>query len=311
MQAAAPDANAFILERLVGDTGEPERIIEAARSLAERAAKPLQTGIGEYAARPVPVEFHSAEVGRIAETAAAIGEFDALVIAASAHSPDALYIRIDALGISTLVDAYLGAEPDQPAQALDRVPSGIEIELAMLAIKQVAQALNGSGQRALQVKFPLPAPVTGAELKKLKLRDGPSVQIRFAIGQPASAGYISVTMPQRVLMKPRAGDEIRAPGVAGGASNEWSARFGEEVRRSTVTLEATVPMGKMTLGELSRLVEGQVLEMPETAPSETRLAARNRVLFLCEFGRLGQNYTVRIKNPYDTNQDLMDGLLSA
>ncbi|RVC06359.1 flagellar motor switch protein FliM, partial [Mesorhizobium sp. M7A.F.Ca.CA.002.15.2.1] len=33
--------------------------------------------------------------------------------------------------------------------------------------------------------------------------------------------------------------------------------------------------------------------------------------FVCEFGKLGQNYTVRIRQPYDAGQDFIDGLMPA
>jgi len=32
-------------------------------------------------------------------------------------------------------------------------------------------------------------------------------------------------------------------------------------------------------------------------------------LFGCEFGKLGQSYTVRVSRPYDATRDLMEGLL--
>jgi len=42
-----------------------------------------------------------------------------------------------------------------------------------------------------------------------------------------------------------------------------------------------------------------------------RLSARGQTLFVCEFGKLGQNYTVRIKHPFDAGQDFIDGLMPA
>ena len=35
--ASPAEMRAYIIERLVGETGEPDRVIEAARALAERA----------------------------------------------------------------------------------------------------------------------------------------------------------------------------------------------------------------------------------------------------------------------------------
>ena len=56
------------------------------------------------------------------------------------------------------------------------------------------------------------------------------------------------------------------------------------------------------------LHEGQVIEIEGEAQSQARLSARQKTLFVCEFGKLGQNYTVRIRHPFDAGQDFMDGL---
>jgi flagellar motor switch protein FliM len=41
------------------------------------------------------------------------------------------------------------------------------------------------------------------------------------------------------------------------------------------------------------------------------LASRDRTLFLCEFGRLGQNFTVRVIEPFDAKRELVEELLTA
>jgi len=79
--------------------------------------------------------------------------------------------------------------------------------------------------------------------------------------------------------------------------------------RSAVRLEATVPLGRLTLGDLSQLSVGQVLEMPQAAPTQTTLSAHKKPLFTCEFGKLGQNFTVRITEPFDQGKDFIDGLM--
>ena len=115
-------------------------------------------------------------------------------------------------------------------------------------------------------------------------------------------------MPQRVLLLHR-GD----PNTEMTEEQEeavWTARFSEEVMRSSVRLDATVPMAPMTLGDLARLTVGQVLEIPETAPTNTRLSARKKPLFTCEFGKSGQNFTVQILEPYDAGREFIDGLIS-
>jgi flagellar motor switch protein FliM len=113
-------------------------------------------------------------------------------------------------------------------------------------------------------------------------------------------------MPQRVLLKHR-GDAV----AAGAGTADFEAKFNEEVMRSAVRLEATMPLTRLTLGQIAGLQEGQVIAIDATAQSAALLKARNNTLFVCEFGKLGQHYTVRVDRPYDATQDLMDGLLPA
>jgi flagellar motor switch protein FliM len=70
-----------------------------------------------------------------------------------------------------------------------------------------------------------------------------------------------------------------------------------------------MPLARLTLGDLAGFEAGQIIEFEETAQSQARLSARDKTLFICEFGKLGQNYTVRIRHPYDAGQDFIDGLM--
>ena len=65
-----------------------------------------------------------------------------------------------------------------------------------------------------------------------------------------------------------------------------------------------MPLGRMTLGDLTGLMVGQVIELAENAQTNAVIAARGKTLFCCEFGKLGQNYTVRIQRPYETDETI-------
>lgn len=297
----------FIVERLIGDTGEPDHIIKAARSLGMRALPAIRDSLNEQVSYPIEIEIETVALARMSDSRRAEVDNDALVVAASATSPDALMLVADSDAISLLVSALFGGDPDMPASRIERALTSIELELASVVFEATAKALNGSGVRALSIKFPMPSALSGKELKKLIIRDGPAVRIVFSLIAPTGEGRFTVVMPQRVLLLHR-GDA-----VADVSEEEeeavWTARFSEEVMRSAVKLEATIPLSRMTLGELSQLAVGQVIEMPETAPTNTRLSARRKTLFTCEFGKLGQNFTVQVLEPYDAGKEFMDGLM--
>ena len=299
-----------VIERLLGDTGEPEHIVRAARALGLRALPAIRDSLNEQVSYPIEIELETVALARMAEARRPDAENDALVVASSATSPDALMLIADAQAISLLVSALFGGDPAMAVAPIRRALTMIELELASVVFEATAKALNGSGVRALSIKFPMPAAVSGPELRKLIIRDGPSVRMTFRLVAPSGEGSFTVMMPQRVLLLHR-GDGLAEPDDPDDSVQQerWQARFSEEVMRSSVRLEASLPLARMTLGEISQLFVGQVIEMPENAPATTTLSAHRKPLFNCEFGKLGQNLTVRIAEPFDHGKEFIDGLM--
>ena len=296
-----------IVERLLGDTGEPDHLIKAARSLGLRALPAIRQSLNEQVSYPIEIEMESVTLSRMAQARRTDVTNDALVVAASATSPDALMLIADADAIALLVSALFGGDPDMKVSSIQRDLTSIELELASVVFEATAKALNGSGVRALSIKFPMLPAISGVDLKKLIVRDGPAVRIAFTLIAPSGEGRFIVMMPQRVLLLHRGEGGVEEPEED--HQDQWRARFSEEVMRSAVKLEATIPLSRMMLGELSELVVGQVIEMPELAHTNTRLSARRITLFTCEFGKLGQNFTVQVIEPYDAGKEFIDGLI--
>ncbi|MBZ9809881.1 MULTISPECIES: FliM/FliN family flagellar motor switch protein [unclassified Mesorhizobium] len=301
-------ARSLIIERLVGDSGEAAQVIGTGRAMAERAAPLLQKSLTSELGVPVTVDLRGVEVSRVAEARSRAGDTFAMTIVASATSSDAMTLVIDAPAIAVTLCTLFGGDPEMPASPIERDLSQIEIDVSTMVFQQVAQALNGSGRRSLDLRLPVPRAISGSEAKRHVLRDGAAIRIVFGISTPADSGTVTVTMPQRVVLASR--DSAAAGGENDQGAN-WRARFSEEVMRSTVALEATMPLARLTLGDLADFEIGQIIEFEETAQSQARLGARGKTLFVCEFGKLGQNYTVRIKHPYDAGQDFIDGLMPA
>jgi flagellar motor switch protein FliM len=304
--ASPAQTRSYIVERLVGETGEPDRIIEAARALAERAVPAVLALLNEALTSPVNIDVSNVELARMAKARSQGASNHAMTIAASDSSPDAMVMLIDAYAIAIVVDALFGGDPDLPFTPITRSLSPTETTVAGMVFTKLAEAMNGSGPRAFNIRFPLAPAITGTEMAKHIVRDGPAVRIDFTIFTGGGSGNLSLVMPQRVLLKHR-GDAVASHSDEHGAT--WGARLGEEVMRSAVKLEATMPLPKMTLGEVAALRPGQVIAIDPAAQFRALLSARKQTLFVCEFGKLGQNYTVRVRHTYDAAQEFMDGLL--
>ncbi|MBA1140892.1 FliM/FliN family flagellar motor switch protein [Mesorhizobium neociceri] len=298
-------ARSLIIERLVGDSGEAGHVIGTGRSMGERALPLLQKSLAGELGAQVTVDLRAVEVSRVPDARVHAGESFALTIIPSPTSSDAMTLVIDAPAIAVMVCALFGGDPDQPVAPIERELSQIETDVATTVFQEVAQALNGSGRRSLELRLPVPRALSGNEARRRVLRDGAAVRIVFGISTPTDSGTVTVMIPQRILLATRGIADVHDSE----GTTDWRARFSEEVMRSTVTLEATMPLARLTLGDIAGFEPGQVIEFEETAQSHARLSARDKTLFVCEFGKLGQNYTVRIRHPYDAGQDFIDGLM--
>ncbi|PBB20106.1 FliM/FliN family flagellar motor switch protein [Mesorhizobium sp. WSM4313] len=305
--ASPSETRALIIERLVGDSGEAAQVIGVGRGMAERALPLLQKALVAELGAAVTVDLQVVEVGRVPEARSRAGDAFALTIVSSPASADAMTLVMDAHAVAVMVSALFGGDPDQPVAPIERDLSQIEADVATMVFQEVAAALNGSGKRSLELRLPVPKATSGGEARRRVLRDGAAVRIVFGVSTPTDTGTITVMIPQRVLLSTRGATARTEEGEA--SEFDWRARFSEEVMRSTVRLEATMPLARLTLGDLAAFEPGQVIELEENAQLNAKLSARDKTLFVCEFGKLGQNYTVRISHPHDAGQDFIDGLL--
>ncbi|UCI09239.1 FliM/FliN family flagellar motor switch protein [Mesorhizobium sp. B1-1-8] len=297
----------MIIERLVGDSGEAAQVIGVGRGMAERSLPLLQKALAGELGAPVTVDLQAVEVGRVPDARLHAGDTFAMTIVASPTSADAMTLVMDAPAIAVMVCTLFGGDPDQPVSPIERELSRIEIDVATMVFQEVALALNGSGRRSLDLRLPVPKAMSGGEAKRRMLRDGAAIRIAYGISTPTDTGTVTVMIPQRILMATRgATANVNDDGTT---EFDWRARFSEEVMRSAVRLEATMPLARLTLGDLASLQPGQVIEFEENAQSQAKLSARGKTLFVCEFGKLGQNYTVRVRHPHDAGQDFIDGLM--
>lgn len=297
-----------IIERLVGATGDPDRVVATARSTGIRALATVQEMLLERFSTPFDVDLAEVEIVRLADAKPSPDSLDVYVVLSAPTMPSALTMRLDPAALSLLVAHFFGGDPEIPPAPLKRPASGIELDVATLAFEIFAQAINGHGQRALGLRISGLRPMAGqVALKRFILRDGPGVRMDFSIGSGDVSGRLTAWMPQRVLLEGRTAPEgaVKTP-----EATEWSQRFSEQVLRSGVTLVATVPLMKMQLGEITELQPGQIIEMGEDVRGKARLSVRGRILFDCDLGKLGQNYTVRVKRRFDARNHIVNGLVA-
>lgn len=305
--ASPAEPRDLVIERLLGDTGEPAKVHSAARRLAERSAPLIAKYLTDMLPEQVFVEVADVKLARMADAKAGKSN-QAMTVALTQASPDGLVMTLDPQAIAILVHLMFGGDASRDVAPIDRDLSSIEMGVSTLALQEIARAMNAQGpDGGLGVKLPVGDAMTGTVMKKHVFRDGPSARVTLTLGTAVSRGMLTLTLPQRILIEDRRAKAEEAANAV--PTTEWRSRFSDEVMRSTVRLEASMPLGRMSLGDLTGLAVGQVIELAENAQTNAVIAARGKTLYACEFGKLGQNYTVRIKRPFDATEETLEGIV--
>jgi flagellar motor switch protein FliM len=299
------ETQAFILERLVGETAEPERVIEAAQHAAGKTTAAFAGKLADELAVIADVEIDRIEIIRLPEAVPASDSFAAAVATTLAGVPDQALLTIDADALGLIVALCFGSDPEMLVAPMKRDPSPLELEVATGVFALLATALTVEGSENLALTTPLPAATAGAELKRIALRDLAALKIVYRISAPAGKGEISLSLPQRAILKGSGAQP------ADGQSDAWGARFGEEVMRSTIDVVASMDVGVLTLGQLSALAVGHVIPFDKGAQHKVTLTARGRQLFVGDFGKLGETFTVRVRDAYTETTDIIEDVLPA
>ena len=131
--------------------------------------------------------------------------------------------------------------------------------------------------------------------------------VNMAVGIGPVLSTFHVVIPQNVLLK----SSITAPKPANAPKTrvEWSEQLGEQVRRSKVTLEARIRLEAQTLDTISRLQAGDIIPFNESGDVRVDVNANGRNLYVCEFGRSGARYTVRVKDTYGSEDELLQHII--
>ena len=212
--------------------------------------------------------------------------------------------------IITLMEHLLGAAADTVEQPADRLLSVIELELAVMVFEKIANVLRSAvdapGGFEPTMEFPC-----AFETRTKPAEDKPdefAAAINMSITLSGITSGFSLIVPQVALLK----TTVAAPKAKGQSakSSEWSDQLGEQVRRSQVTLNAKIRLQDLTLRTISKLATGDVIPFYDRDEVRVEVSANNKELYVCEFGRSGENYTVRVKDTINSDDELIRHLMN-
>jgi flagellar motor switch protein FliM len=299
-----------LLARLTGALGDQKTLERLTQDFGTLYQTFLPDVLQSELGLAVEISYEGYKSGVMSELIGGLGDNVALADATLRNWCPNFVIACGNAFVITMMENLLGAAPETIFQPPMRPLSQIELDLSVVVFDKVAQVLrsgvNAQGGFEPQIEPPHNA---DARLKPEDEAADPfavAIRIGLKLGKVTSDFYLVV--PQQHLLKttvtiPKAKNELSRD------HEQWTESMSEQVRRSRVTLEARIPLEALTLDKISRLVAGDVIAFRDSEEIIVDVSANGREMYNCEFGRSGENYTVRVKENVSNENDILKHLL--
>ncbi|OLP58375.1 flagellar motor switch protein FliM [Xaviernesmea oryzae] len=297
-----------LLARMTGLLADREPVEKFAVDLGQVFAEFLPDMLQAETGFPVEIGYAGFDSGVKQELVAALGSTVAVCDGTLRNWCD-FVIACDSPIVMGMVEMLLGAAPETISPPVPRALSAIELDVAAMLFEKVANvlksAVNASGGFEPTLERPLNATERSIPEEAADIHAA-AVKISLVAG-PISAIF-TIVIPHKALLKTK----IVFPkgiGQARKTKNAWSDQLEQQVHRSAVSLEARIRLEDLTLNDVCRLQAGDIIAFKDVHDVRVDVNANGRDLYVCEFGRSGERYTVRIMDTHGSEKEILDHLM--
>lgn len=301
----------MITDRLLDAAGISVDRLPMLPVVFDRMARVLADAMRQKSASPSYLSVSCVENDRIGDV---LDEFEANALVAVLYSPEwdaRVLIGFDRDFIFTLVDVLFGADGTEPPIDEERSFSNIETRIARTIFEVAAKALEDSFEPIAKTKLKLERIESRMDFAVVGRRNNPAVVARLLLQAIGRGGEIFVVMPHATLNPLRQRLSQVLAGEMSTRDKQWTQHFHNEIQRTEVKLEAILEEREMSLGDISNLRVGQIIELQATAQSPVTIACNQQPVFTSQLGQLNGSYTLQIEDLIHEEKDLIDDLRSS
>jgi flagellar motor switch protein FliM len=248
--------------------------------------------------------------------------FDALsarlgLLAAVLYCPDldaravAIFDRPFVDALAHVVFGAREAQAPRRADAPDRPFTRIETQLVERASRATAQALGAGLNGFTEAAFTLERQETIADTQILGRRDMPVIATRLRFEAAGASGMVLVLVPQATLLPMRQRlSKDPAASETPIVDPRWAKQMKAGVSSALIPVSGILEELEMTLGDVSELAVGHVLNLRGAGSGRVRLESGGHNLFWCKLDQKDGRYKLEIEGPIEPEKDLLDAMLA-
>lgn len=300
-----------LLARMTGKLGDSKTVGRLCSELGQVFAAFLPDLLKSETGFDIDIGYAGFDTGLKSKLVAGLGSAVALSDCGLRNWADDFVVSCDSPAIITLMEMLLGAIPTTVEEPKPRALSTIELDVTTMVFEKIAEVLKSAVNAAGGFEPTIGRPYNASERPAADpdVEDVFAACINVTIGIGPVLSTFSIIVPQQALLK-TAVVFPKGVGQARKSRSAWSDQLEQQVRRSTVSLEARIQLESLTLNAISRLQAGDVIPFQDGKDVRVEINANGRDLYICELGRSGAKYTVRIKDTHGSESDILHHLMS-
>jgi flagellar motor switch protein FliM len=310
MTAQVPALDPKIFSLLTGELGSYQAISRICNDMGLVLASFLPDMVEIETQLKLNFFYEGCETGSMTGLIENLDEFMVLVDGSLKNWCSDFVIACPAGVIIAMVECLMGGDPDAIAEPEARPASTIELEMAPMMTNRIASVIKSAVNAPGNFEPLLSKPYNAAKRPKPAddYVDSYAALIWMKVEFGSLVSRFGVIVPQKTLLK----TTVKAPAVAPSAARstaQWADVLQEQIRRSDVRVEARIHLTPLKLGAITRLKPGDVIPFLDKDDVRVQVSANGRDLYSCEFGRAGDQYTVRVKDTAGSEEDLLRDIL--
>lgn len=303
-------------DKLLDATGISIDRLPMLQLIFDRLATNCADSVRQMSSSPAYFSFAGVQSQRTGE---ALRDHAYNAIAGIFHSPEwdsRILVGFDRDLIFTIVEVLFGADGSEPAYKYEpdfpddeRPYTNIEMQVAQALFELVARNLKTAFAPVCDASFNFERIETRMDFATIGSRSNLAIKAQFLIQGLDNCGGMFVVIPQTAL-NPYRQNLSRVLSGSAARDPRWSKQIQSKVQHTEVTLAAVLEERSISLGEISALQIGQVIELQASPRSLVRLQCNDETVFWCQLGQRDGSYVLKIQDSANQEQEFFDDLLS-
>ena len=299
-----------LLARLTGGLGDRRTIEKICGDFGQLYSDFLPDVIHSETHLAVDVSYEGCETGLMRDLVAEISDEFVVANASLRNWSQGFVMSCGGGFVMTLMECLLGSDPASLDEPILRPLSKIELDVAVMVFEKIASVLRSGVNAPGGFDSIIERPLNAEDMPK-STDDTPdqfAAVMRFSIALGRVSTQFCLIVPQKALLKttvvfPKSKNQQSR------VQKEWADQIGEQVRRSQITLEARIRLQSLTLRTISKLMEGDVIPFLDEGDVHVDVSANGKDMYVCEFGKSGANYMVRVKDNVSSDDEILCHLM--